>query len=145
MTGMKVSQTVKLAAPAATVWAYVRDFYNFQEWQPHIVSSRKGPKEGERYVEMKRGNTVHDRIATRDDDRRILAYEMVPGQVLPPGVPALEGFLATFTVSEAGQNSEVEYSIVVEIPDAMKEMAEKGIGSDISGALDGLVAKFGAA
>lgn len=142
---MKVSQTVKLAAPAATVWTFVRDFYNFQEWQPHIVSTRKGPKEGERYVEMKRGNTVYDRIATLDDTRRVLAYEMVPGQVLPPGVPALEGFLATFTVNEAGQNAEVEYSIVVEIPEAMREMAEKGIGGDISGALDGLAAKFGKA
>lgn len=142
---MKVSQTVKLAAPAATVWSFVRDFYNFQEWQPHIVSTRKGPKEGERYVEMKRGNTVYDRIATLDDERRILAYEMVPGQVLPPGVPPLEGFLATFTVKEAGQNSEVEYSIVVEIPEPMREMAEKGIGGDISGALDGLASKFGKA
>jgi carbon monoxide dehydrogenase subunit G len=145
MIGVKVSQTVKLAASAATVWTFVRDFYNFQEWQPHIVSTRKGPKEGERYVEMKRGNTVYDRIATLDDTRRVLAYEMVPGQVLPPGVPALEGFLATFTVNEAGQNSEVEYSIVVEIPEAMREMAEKGIGADISGALDGLAAKFGKA
>jgi carbon monoxide dehydrogenase subunit G len=145
MIGVKVSQTVKLAAPAATVWTFVRDFYNFQEWQPHIVSTRKGPKEGERYVEMKRGNTVFDRIATLDDTRRVLAYEMVPGQVLPPGVPALEGFLATFTVNEAGQNSEVEYSIVVEIPEAMREMAEKGIGADVSGALDGLAAKFGKA
>lgn len=142
---MKVSQTIKLAAPAETVWAYVRDFYNFEEWQPHIVSTAKGEKEGERVVQMKRGNTVLDRIATLDDDQHILAYEMVPDQVLPPGAPRLEGFLATFKVNGAGANSEVDYSITVEVPEAMREMAEKGMGGDIAGALQGLADKFGTA
>jgi hypothetical protein len=142
---MKVSQKVKLAASADTVWAYVREFYNAAEWQPHITSAEKGKVEGERVVLMKRGNTVLDRIAERDDARRVLAYEMVPGQELPPGAPRLEGFLATFAVTEAGQNSEVEYSIAVEVPEPMIPMAEKGMGADISGALEGLVTKFGAA
>ena len=142
---MKISQSIKLAAPADTVWTYVRDFYNFEEWQPHIVSTEKGEKDGERVVKMARGNTVLDRIATLDDDQRILAYEMVPDQILPPGVPRLEGFLATFKVNAAGESSQVDYSIAVEIPDAMKEMAEKGIGGDIAGALNGLADKFGTA
>ena len=142
---MKVSQSIKLAAPADTVWNYVRDFYNFEEWQPHIVSTAKGDKDGERVVQMARGNTVLDRIATLDDDQRVLAYEMVPDQVLPPGVPRLEGFLATFKVNEAGENSEVEYSIAVEIPEPMQEMAKKGIGGDVAGALNGLGEKFGTA
>lgn len=142
---MKVSQKVKLAAPAATVWNYVRDFYNFEEWQPHIISTAKGANEGERVVQMKRGNTVLDRIAKLDEDSRILAYEMVPGQDIAPGAPRLEGFLATFKVNEAGQNSEVEYSIEVEVPEPIREMAEKGMGADIAGALEGLAAKFGKA
>lgn len=142
---MKVSQTIKLAAPADTVWAYVRDFYNFEEWQPHIVSTAKGEKEGERVVQMKRGNTVLDRIATLDDTQHILAYEMVPDQILPPGAPRLEGFLATFKVNDAGATSEVEYSIAVEVPEPMREMAEKGMGGDIAGALQGLADKFGTA
>ncbi|MDR3516645.1 MAG: SRPBCC family protein [Azospirillaceae bacterium] len=140
---MKVSQKIVLAAPADTVWHYVRDFYNAAEWQPHINSAEKGPKEGERIVHMKRGNTVLDRIATLDDDRRVLAYEMVPGQDIAPGAPRLEGFLATFAVTKAGQNAEVEYSIQVEVPEPIREMAEKGIGADISGALDGLASRFG--
>ncbi|EIZ78326.1 hypothetical protein WSK_3071 [Novosphingobium sp. Rr 2-17] len=142
---MKVSQTIKLAAPADEVWAYVRDFYNVAEWQPHITSAEKGDVEGQRVVLMKRGNTVLDRIANRDDDKRILSYEMVPNQDLPPGVPRLEGFLATFVVSEAGEGSQVDYSIQVEIPEPMREMAEKGMGGDIAGALQGLADKFGAA
>lgn len=142
---MKVSQSIKLAAPADTVWAYVRDFYNFEEWQSHIVSTAKGEKDGERVVKMARGNTVHDRIATLDDDKRILAYEMVPDQILPPGVPRLEGFLATFEVTEDGAHSDVAYSIVVEVPEPMREMAEKGMGGDIAGALQGLADKFGKA
>ena len=142
---MKVVQTVTLNAPADQVWNYVRDFYNFAEWQPHITSVERGPNPGERVVLMKRGNTVLDRIATLDDDKKVLAYEMVPNQDLPPGVPKLEGFLATFVVSAAGDKSTVEYSIVVEVPEPIREMAEKGMGADIAGALDGLVAKFGAA
>ena len=89
---MKVSQTVKLAASADAVWNYVREFYNAAEWQPHIASAQKGEKEGERVVQMKRGNTVRDRIAVRDDARRVLSYEMVPGQDMPPGAPRLGGF-----------------------------------------------------
>jgi carbon monoxide dehydrogenase subunit G len=142
---MKVSQTVKLAAPADAVWDYVRVFYNAAEWQPHISSAEKGAVEGERVVLMKRGNTVLDRIAERDDARRVLSYEMVPGQELPPGAPRLEGFLATFVVTPDGQNSAVEYSIAVEVPEQIRPMAEKGMGADISGALEGLVSKFGAA
>ena len=142
---MKVSQTVALKAPAAEVWNYVRDFYNVAEWQPHITSAERGSKPGERVVLMKRGNTVLDRIATLDDGKMVLAYEMVPDQILPPGVPKLEGFLATFVVSAVGDTSQVEYSIVVEVPEPMREMAEKGMGADIAGALVGLKAKFGAA
>ena len=142
---MKVSQKVKLAASADTVWSYVRQFYNAAEWQPHIASAEKGKIEGERVVQMKRGNTVLDRIAERDDGRRLLSYEMVPDQVLAPGTPRLEGFLATFVVTAAGVNDVVEYSIAVEVPEEIRPMAEKGIGADISGALEGLVAKFGAA
>lgn len=142
---MKVMQTVKLAASADVVWDYIRDFYNFEEWQPHIVSTEKGPNEGERVVQMKRGNTVLDRIAVLDDESRVLAYEMVPGQPTAPGAPSLEGFLAKFMVSGAGENSEVEYSIEVEVPEEIRPMAEKGIGADITGALEGLTEKFGAA
>lgn len=141
---MKVNQNVQLAASADAVWTYISDFYNFAEWQPHMVSAERGPNEGERIVQMKRGNTVLDRIATLDAANRILAYEMVPGQVVPPGAPSLEGFLATFKVDEAGANALVNYTIEVEVPEAIRPMAEKGIGADIAGALEGLVSKFGA-
>tara|TARA_B110001454_G_scaffold177183_1_gene169581 strand:+ start:17181 stop:17609 length:429 start_codon:yes stop_codon:yes gene_type:complete len=141
---MKVAQSVALNATADQVWNYVRDFYNFPEWQPHIASAERGPNPGERKVLMKRGNTVLDRIHTLDDTNMVLAYEMVPGQDMPPGAPRLEGFLATFKVTADGDKSNVSYSIEVEVPEAIREMAEKGMGSDISGALDGLKAKFGA-
>ena len=142
---MKVSQTIKLAAPAAAVWDYISDFYNAQEWQPHITSTERGDKDGERIVQMKRGNVVRDRIVSKDSGQRSLAYEMLPDQDLPPGAPRLEGFLATLKVNEAGADSEVEYSISVDVPEHIREMAEKGMGSDISGALNGLADKFGTA
>ncbi|WP_250994798.1 SRPBCC family protein [Agrobacterium vitis] len=139
---MKLSQSVELKAPAAEVWTFISDFYNFHTWQPHIESTAQGPAKGERIVKMKRGNTILDRIAVLDNEKRTLAYEMVPNQDLPPGAPKLEGFLATFVVGESGAGSKVEYSIAVDVPSAIQEMAEKGIGSDISGALQGLKDKF---
>lgn len=142
---MELSQTVSLKAPAAEVWAYVSDFYNYAEWQPHIASIDRGETEGERVVHMKRGNTVLDRVVERDEAGRKLSYGLVPGQPTPPGVPKLDDMLATFVVADTNGQSAVTYTISVTVPDEIRPMAEKGIGADISGALQGLKDKFGEA
>lgn len=142
---MELSQSVKLKAPTAEVWSYVSDFYNHAEWQPHIASIERGEKDGERLVHMKRGNTVLDRVVERDEAGRKLSYGLVPGQPTPPGVPKLEDMLATFVVADAGGKAEVSYTISVTVPDEIRPMAEKGIGGDISGALQGLKDRFGEA
>jgi len=142
---MELSQTVTLNSSASEVWAYVSDFYNYAEWQPHIASIERGEKEGERLVRMKRGNTVLDRIVERDEAARKLSYGLVPGQETPPGVPKLEDMLATFVVSESGDKASVSYTISVTVPEEIRPMAEKGIGADISGALQGLKDRFGEA
>jgi hypothetical protein len=142
---MELSQSVKLKASAAEVWSYVSDFYNYAEWQPHIASIERGEKDGERVVHMKRGNTVLDRVVERDEASRKLSYGLVPGQPTPPGVPKLEDMLATFVVADAGGKAEVAYTISVTVPDEIRPMAEKGIGADIAGALQGLKDRFGEA
>jgi hypothetical protein len=66
----------------------------------------------------------------------------VPGQVTPPGAPAIKKLDATFVVNEAPGGSEVTYTIEADVPDAMKDMAPVGIGRDIDGALAGLDKRF---
>lgn len=142
---MEVTQSVKLKASAADVWDYVNDVYRHAEWQPHIASIERGEKDGERVVHMKRGNTVLDRVVERDEAGRKLSYGLVPGQASPPGVPRFDDMLATFVVADAGGLAEVRYTISVTVPDEIAPMAEKGIGSDIAGALQGLKDRFGEA
>lgn len=142
---MELSQSVNLKASAAEVWAYVSDFYNYAEWQPHIASIDRAETEGERVVHMKRGNTVRDRVVELDQAGRKLSYGIVPGQPTPPGVPKLDDMLATFIVADANGQANVTYTISVTVPDEIRPMAEKGIGADISGALQGLKDKFGEA
>lgn len=142
---MRVSETTELKASASDVWAFIRDVYNAASWQPHIASIERGAKEGERIVHMKRGNVVLDRVVEMDDSARKLSYGMLPGQDTPPGVPKLEDMLATFIVTEAGSGSKVEYTITVTVPPEIEPMAQKGIGADITGALDGLKKHFGEA
>ena len=136
MASVDLSKSVALSANPEEVWAFVSDFGGYASWQPHIASVEMQDN-GERKVTFTRGDTVLDRIAEQDEDAKRLAYELVPGQQTP-----LASLLAAFTVSGAGEGSEVEYRIIVEVPDPMEDMAKVGIGADIDGALAGLQERF---
>jgi carbon monoxide dehydrogenase subunit G len=137
MAIVKLSNSVELPADADAVWAFVSDFGGYASWQPHIASVEM-QSNGERKVNFTRGDSVLDRIAELDEAGKRLSYELVPGQQTP-----LASLLATFAVRSSGEGSEVEYTITVEVPDAMQDMAKVGIGADIDGALAGLQARFG--
>ena len=136
MAIVDLSKSVELPASPEDVWAFVSDFGGYASWQPHIASVELQDN-GERKVNFTRGDTAFDRIAALDEAGKSLSYELVPGQQTP-----LASLLATFTVSEAGAGSSVEYRIVVEVPDQMEDMAKVGIGADIDGALAGLQERF---
>lgn len=137
MALITLSNSVELSAKSDDVWAFVSDFAGYASWQPHIASVEM-QSNGERKVTFTRGDSVFDRIAELDVAGKRLSYELVPGQATP-----LASLLATFAVRAVGDRSEVEYTIAVEVPDAMQDMARVGIGADIDGALAGLKAKFG--
>ena len=142
MTIVTVNKSVKLKAGAPDVWTFVKDFAGFASWQPHINSVEMLPN-GDRKVFFKRGNTMLDRIKVLDDAAMTLTYELVPGQETPPGAPPIKSLDATFVVTADGSGSEVTYTIEADVPPPMVDMAPKGIGGDIDGALAGLTAKFG--
>lgn len=136
MTIVKVSKSVALRAPADEVWKFVSDFGGYASWQPHIAKVEVQP-DGDRLVTFTRGDSVLDRITAEDDGARTLTYGLVPGQPTP-----MQSLDATFTVSESGVGSEVEYAIEVDVPDEMADLAKGGIGADVDGALAGLAAQF---
>ncbi len=142
MTIVAVRKSVNLKAGAPEVWKFVKNFAGFASWQPHITSVEMLPN-GDRKVLFKRGNTMLDRIKHQDDGTMTLTYELVPGQETPPGAPPIKSLDATFVVVANGSGSEVTYTIEADVPPQMAELAPMGIGSDIDGALAGLVTQFG--
>jgi hypothetical protein len=98
---------------------------------------------GDRKVLFKRGNTMLDRIKHLSDESKTLTYELVPGQETPPGAPPIKSLDATFVVVADGSGSDVTYTIEADVPPPMVELAPKGIGADIDGALEGLKTQFG--
>jgi hypothetical protein len=142
MTIVTVSNSVKLKAGASDVWEFVKDFAGFASWQPHINSIEMLPN-GDRKVLFKRGNTMLDRVKHLSDESKTLTYELVPGQETPPGAPPIKSLDATFVVAANGSGSEVTYTIEADVPPPMVELAPKGIGADIDGALEGLKTQFG--
>ena len=136
MAIVRVSKSTHLSASADEVWAFVSDFGGYASWQPHIASIEMQPN-GDRKVNFTRGDSVLDRVTAQDDAAKTLTYGLVPGQPVP-----MKSLEATFAVTGDGQGSEVEYTIEIDVPDEMQEMARGGVGADIDGALAGLTSKF---
>ena len=136
MTIVRESKSVHLDASAETVWKFVSDFGGYASWQPHIESVEMQPN-GDRNVKFTRGDSVLDRVTSRDDRAKSLTYGLVPGQAVP-----MKSLNATFNVSGAGDGADVEYVIEVDVPDEMAPMASAGVGADIDGALQGLKTAF---
>ena len=136
MSIVRESKSVHLAASADTVWKFVSDFGGYASWQPHIASVEMQPN-GDRKVNFTRGDSVLDRVTTRDDDARTLTYGLVPGQPVP-----MKSLNATFSVTGDDASADVEYAIEIEVPDEMEPMARAGVGAAIDGALAGLTTAF---
>jgi carbon monoxide dehydrogenase subunit G len=136
MAIVRVSKTTHLSASADEVWAFVSDFGSYASWQPHIKSVEMQPN-GDRKVNFTRGDSVMDRVTAQDDAKKTLTYGLVPGQQVP-----MKSLDATFAVTGDGEGSQVEYTIEVDVPDEMQDMARGGIGVDVDGALAGLSSKF---
>jgi carbon monoxide dehydrogenase subunit G len=136
MAIVRVSKSVHLSASADEVWSFVSDFGGYASWQPHIASVEMQAN-GDRTVNFTRGDSVLDRVTAQDDAAKTLTYGLVPGQQVP-----MKSLDATFAVAVDGEGSQVEYTIEVDVPDEMQEMARGGIGMDVDGALAGLSSKF---
>jgi carbon monoxide dehydrogenase subunit G len=99
---------VRVAADVDAVWAKVGDFGGVGDFFPGIESFRL---EGDERVIGMFGMEIRERLVSRDDATRTLAYSVIDG------VP-LESHTATITVEADGDGSKVTWAYDVK-PDEM--------------------------
>lgn len=84
---LKVSQSVVVHAPPATVWARIRDFDALNTWHPavakdQIVSGMNNRPGAVRLLTLHDGGTIKEKLLDFDDKHRRYKYEALEG-VLP--------------------------------------------------------------
>lgn len=106
-TRQKVVETVKIDAPAAAVWARIKNFDALKDWHPAVGSSPadKGNTEGsERKVALKGGGALVETLERYDDAQMRYSYRSKDGGALP-----VTNYTSTITVTGEGNTSTVEW------------------------------------
>ena len=107
----KATAEIDIDRPADAVWTVVGDFGGIGDWMPGIESCRL---DGDDRVISMMGMEVTERLASRDDDARVLVYAIVGG------VPVIN-HRATISVASVGPGSRVTWEVEVE-PDDMTDL-----------------------
>lgn len=118
----KARAEIELTNSADEVWALVGDFEGIAGWMPGIESCRV---DGDDRILGLMGMEVTERLESRDDEARTLAYRIVGG------VP-VENHRAVITVSPAGSGSTVTWDVEVEPDDMaglMQGMYQQALGA----------------
>ena len=106
-TRQKVVETIKIGAPAAVVWARIKNFDALKDWHPAVESSPadKGNAEGsERKIALKGGGALVETLERHDDALMRYSYRMKDGGALP-----VSNYTSTVTVTGDGNTSTVEW------------------------------------
>ena len=113
---------IEVGAPADEVWALVGDFEGLAGWMPGIESCRI---DGDDRILALMGMEVTERLESKDDEARTLAYRIVGG------VP-VENHRAVITVTVSGAGSTVTWDVDVEPDDMaglMQGMYQQALGA----------------
>jgi carbon monoxide dehydrogenase subunit G len=106
-TRQKVIEKVTINAPAATVWARIKNFDALKDWHPAVASSPadNGNNEGSvRHVTLKAGGTIDEALEGYDDAKMKYNYRGKDGGALP-----VTNYTSTLIVTGEGSSSEVEW------------------------------------
>ncbi len=106
-TRQKVVETITLNAPAATVWARIKDFDALKDWHPAVATSPadKGNAEGSvRQVTLKDGGALVETLERYDDAQMRYTYRLKDGSALP-----VSNYTSTISVTGEGGTSTVEW------------------------------------
>jgi carbon monoxide dehydrogenase subunit G len=106
-TRQKVVETITINAPAATVWARIKNFDALKDWHPAVATSPadKGNVEGSvRQVGLKGGGALVETLERYDDTAMRYSYRAKDGGALP-----VTNYTSTVSVSGSGATSTVEW------------------------------------
>jgi carbon monoxide dehydrogenase subunit G len=99
-TRQKVTETIAIDAPAAAVWAKLRNFDAIKDWHPAVASSpaTDGNNEGSvRTIELKGGGTIVEALEGHDDAKMRYSYRIKSAGPLP-----VTNYASTITVKPDG-------------------------------------------
>jgi hypothetical protein len=99
-TRQKAIQQIGINAPAAAVWARIRNFDALKDWHPAVLASPadKGNEEGSvRQLKLKGGGELTETLEGHDDARMKYNYRAKDGGALP-----VTNYTATISVRADG-------------------------------------------
>lgn len=106
-TRQKVTETVTINAPAAKVWAVIKDFDALKNWHPAVEASPadKGNAEGSvRELKLKGGGALTETLEAYDDAKMRYSYRAKDKGALP-----VTNYTSTISVKADGDKSVVEW------------------------------------
>lgn len=106
-TRQKVTETIAIDAPAAAVWARIKDFDALAQWHPAVATSpaTNGNNEGSvRNLELKGGGKLVETLLKHDDAAMSYSYKAANGGALP-----VTNYTSTITVKSEGGKALVEW------------------------------------
>ncbi len=106
-TRQKVVETVAIEAPAAKVWALIKNFDGLKDWHPAVAESPsdKGNEVGAvRKLKLKGGGALEESLESYDDAGMKYSYRAKDGGALP-----VSNYTSTISVSDDGGKAKVEW------------------------------------
>ncbi len=139
----KVTEKIKVKAPAKTVWAHIGGFESLDKWHPLVATCTVEKKGNERLrrLGLKDGATIVERLLKHDDKARSYSYAMIDMGPLP-----LAKYQATITVTENpdGKTSLVEWVGTFEAKGQPPEAVAGLVSTIYTAGFGHLTQKFGA-
>jgi hypothetical protein len=96
-----------IAAPAGAVWERIADFTTWHQWIPRIASTTMDPgnEAGQvgcvRIIGLTDGSSVRERLVSKDNARRVIAYDFPAGSPFP--VRRYQGMVRVEDVTTSGE------------------------------------------
>jgi carbon monoxide dehydrogenase subunit G len=106
-TRQKVVETISIDAPAAVVWARIKNFDALKDWHPAVAESPadKGNDIGSvRTVKLKEGGMLSESLEKYSDEQMSYHYRAKDGGALP-----VSNYTSTLKVVADGDKSTVEW------------------------------------
>jgi carbon monoxide dehydrogenase subunit G len=106
-TRQKVVETITIEAPAAAVWARIKDFNGLKNWHPAVedsAASQGNAVDSVRIVKIKGGGQLEETLETHDDAAMKYSYRAKNGGALP-----VTNYSSTIRVTADGGKSVVEW------------------------------------